>query len=54
MIEKLTSGRFIFTVITALVFAWASYTGKLTQDQIAGIILIVISFYFNRQDRSKA
>ena len=54
MKEKLLSGRFIFTVITSFVFAWASYTGKLTQDQIAGIILIVISFYFNRQDRSKA
>ena len=51
--NKLISGRFIFTIITALVFAWSSYTGKLTQDQIASIILIVVAFYFNRNDRGK-
>lgn len=51
--NKLFSGRFIFTVVTALVFAWASYTKMLTAEQVAGIILVVVTFYFNRQDRGK-
>ena len=46
--NKLLSGRFIFTVVTAIVFAWASYGKILTSDQIAGIILVVVAFYFNK------
>jgi len=49
--NKLMSGRYIFTIITALIFAWASYVKMLTADQVAGIILVIVTFYFNRQDR---
>lgn len=49
---KCSSGRFIFTVITALVFAWSAYTKVLSNEQIVSIIMLIVSFYFtkNRQE----
>lgn len=51
--SKLLSGRWIFTVITALVFFWASLSKTLTSEQILSIVMLVIGFYFNRPDRGK-
>jgi len=51
--SKLWSGRFIFTIVTALVFAWAAYTKVLTNEQVSAIILLIITFYFGRPDRKK-
>ena len=47
--NKLTSGRFIFTVVTALVFGWASYTKTLTNEQMVSVITLVVAFYFFKQ-----
>ena len=46
--EKLYSGKFLFTVITGLVFAYASYSKLLNGEQIYGVIMLVVAFYFNR------
>ena len=51
--NKLISGRFIFTVVTAGVFARASIMNQLSPEQIVTIIMIVVAFYFNRTDRGK-
>ena len=52
-IEKILSGRFIFTVTCALVFAYLSITKVLTIDKVTEIILIVVYAYFNRADRKQ-
>jgi hypothetical protein len=48
MKDKLLSGKFLFTVITALVFAYCAITGKLPQDKITEVILLVVYAYFNK------
>jgi len=53
MPDKLFSGRFIFTIITAIVFMWASITGVLSNDQIVSIIMLIIGFYFNKPREEK-
>ena len=53
MIAKLLSGRFIFTVIAALVFAYLSIKGTLPVDKVHEIVLIVIYAYFSRGDRGQ-
>ena len=45
---KIFSGRWIFTVITACVFAYAVYSKTLNSEQIYGIIMLVIAFYFSK------
>jgi len=45
---KVFSGRFIFAVVTALVFAYAVYTKQLGPDKIYEIIIFVIGFYFGK------
>lgn len=42
------SGKFLFTIITAAVFAYATYTKMLTNEQIHGIIMLVVIAYFNK------
>jgi hypothetical protein len=46
---KLTSGKFIFTIISALVFAVMALKGLLPQDKVMEVILIVIYAYFTRK-----
>ncbi len=46
--EKIFSGKFIFTIITGLVFGYAAYAKILSGEQIYGIIMLVVSFYFSR------
>jgi len=51
MKERLLSGRWIFTIVTAFVFGYLSLSGKLTIDKVMEVVLIVIYAYFNRADR---
>jgi hypothetical protein len=53
MLNKLLSGRFIFTLITAFVFAVLALEKILPADKVMEVILIVIYAYFNRGDRTQ-
>jgi len=44
------SGKFLFTVVTALTFAWASFAHILNGEQVYGVIMLVVAFYFNKPD----
>lgn len=48
-VEKATSGKFLFTMVAALVFAYLSITKVLPVDKVMEVILIVIYAYFNRK-----
>ena len=48
LIFKITSGRFIFTLVVAGVYAHLAITGSLGEDRINEITLIVLYAYFNR------
>jgi len=50
MESKLLSGKFLFTVICAFVFAYMSINGLLPSDKVNEIILIVIYAYFTKKD----
>jgi len=49
LIFKVTSGRFIFTIVVAGVYAYLSCTGGMSDERINEITLIVLYAYFNRQ-----
>jgi hypothetical protein len=51
MLSKLTSGRFLFTIIAALVFAVMSVSGQLPSDKVFEIILVVVYAYFSKADK---
>lgn len=44
--NKLFSGRFLFTICTALVFVVCAAKGVLNNEQIVSIIMLVVTFYF--------
>ena len=48
--SKLSSGKFIFTVVTAVVFAYCVHARILPADKITEIILIVVYAYFNKKE----
>ena len=52
LIAKLLSGRFIFTIIAAFVFAILSINKTLPVDKVYEVVLIVIYAYFSRGDRA--
>lgn len=47
---KLSSGKFLFTIATAVVFIYSVIKGVLTNEQIMAIIMLVVGFYFNKQE----
>ena len=51
MIDKLTSGRLILTVICGLVFAYVSVTKIVPPDAVISILTMVFISYFQRADR---
>jgi len=53
MLSKLLSGRFIFTVVAAFVFAVLAIGKIMPVDKVYEIILIVVYAYFSRQDRTQ-
>jgi predicted small integral membrane protein len=48
LIFKVTSGRFIFTVVVAGVYAYLACAGLMEENRINEITLIVLYAYFNR------
>ena len=52
MKEKLLSGRYFLTVVSGIVFAYATYTKLLNAEAVAAIVTMVFLNYFQR-DRSK-
>lgn len=52
LIFKVTSGRFIFTIVVAGVYAYLAITGNMNEDRINEITLIVLYAYFNMQRSS--
>jgi hypothetical protein len=53
MISKIMSGRWLFTIATAVVFVYASLSGKLTNEQIVSITMLVLTFYFARDRKNE-
>ena len=50
---KLFSGRWLFTMVAAAVYAILSIKGALPIDKVHEILLIVIYAYFSRGDRGQ-
>jgi len=46
MLSKLTSGKFIFTSICAVLLLWGTMAGKFPPDKVLDIIKDVVIFYF--------
>ena len=53
IIEKILSGRFLFTVAVACVFVALSIKGTLPPDKIMEVTLVVLYAYFTRGDRKQ-
>ena len=53
IVSKLISGKFLFTIISAGVFAYMSISGKLPQDKVMEVVLIVIYAYFTKPTQPK-
>ena len=49
--KKMFSGKFVFTVITAVVFAYSVHTKILNGEQVYGVIMLVVAFYFNKEQK---
>ena len=52
MLKKLTSGRFILTIIVGLVFAVVAIRGQMPPEAITGVIMAVIISYFDKKDHN--
>ena len=52
-LNKILSGRFIFTIIAALVFAYGSIVKYIPPEKQIEVIMIIIVFYFSRTDRKE-
>jgi len=48
LIWKVTSGRFIFTIVVAAVYAYLACNEMMDEDRINEITLIVLYAYFSR------
>ena len=48
LIWKVTSGRFIFTVVVAIVYAYLACNQMMNDERINEITLIVLYAYFSR------
>ena len=53
IIDKATSGKFIFTMVAAGVFAYLSITKVLPTDKVMEVVLLVIYAYFNKKEEQK-
>ena len=52
-LSKLLSGRWIFTVICAIAFLYCVIARIFAPVDIKEIVMIIIVFYFQRNDRGK-
>lgn len=48
--DKIMSGKFLFTIIAGIVFAYCAITKYLAPDKIYDVISIVVVAYFMRKD----
>lgn len=48
IVDKLMSGRFLFTIVTAIVFFNLAVNDKLPVDRVVEIIILVFYAYFNK------
>jgi hypothetical protein len=46
IIEKLTSGRWLFTVAAAVTFVWLSVNKTLPPEDVKELLLLIATFYF--------
>lgn len=46
--EKIASGKFLFTMVAAFVFAYLSVTKVLPQDKVMEVVLVVVYAYFTK------
>ena len=53
MLAKLLSGRYLLTLITGVVFAYAVHSKLLNAEATATIITMVFISYFQRTDRTQ-
>jgi len=51
MLNKLTSGRFLLTIVTAIAFLFLIISGKMEPKDAMQIITMVFVLYFTRLDR---
>lgn len=51
ILTKLTSGRYILTIIAGATFAYAVVKGILPAEAVAAIVTMVFVEYFQRHDR---
>jgi hypothetical protein len=49
VLAKITSGRWIFTVATAVTFAVMSIRGQLPTDDVKDLMLLIATFYFSQR-----
>lgn len=47
--NKLLSGRFWLSIITGIVFAYATWKNKIPPEAVAAIITLVFTAYFSKQ-----
>lgn len=52
-LEKITSARFIFVNVVAIVFLVLSLRGDIPNERVVEIILLVFYAYFQRSDRPR-
>ena len=48
IVRKLTSGKFLLTLIGGVVFAWGAVTGKISGEAVATIVTAVFISYFQK------
>jgi len=52
--EKLSSGKFWLTIISGVVFAYATYKRILNAEAVSTIVTMVFVSYFNRKQENGA
>ena len=53
IVNKLTSGRWIMTVIASLTFAAVTLMGKLPAEEAKEIFMLIAAFYFGQRSVEK-
>ena len=50
VVSKISSGKWVLTVISGVVFAYATFKGILSAEAVASIVSMVFVSYFNKKD----
>jgi hypothetical protein len=54
IVQKLTSGQFLLTIIAGLVFGQMAVAGTISPDASLGLITMVFTLYFKRDRETEA